>query len=67
MCKRKPQPSSFRWKNNLSKETNLCQYIIEKITGMGQRIFRKGRISDDFKVFKKIDWDFTFVKVDLNK
>lgn len=34
---------------------------------MGQHVFRKGRVSDDFKVFKKIDWDFTFVKVDLNK
>lgn len=26
----------------------------KKITGMGQRVFRKGRISDDFNVFKKI-------------
>ena len=34
---------------------------------MGQHVFRKGRVSDDFKVFKKIGWDFTFVKVDLNK
>ena len=34
---------------------------------MGQCVFRKGRVSDDFKVFKKIDWDFTLVKVDLSR